>query len=98
MREYPAIHPGEILLEEFLKPMNLTQYRLAHDIGVPPMRISKIVRGERGISADTALRLARYFGMSVEFWTGIQTHYEVENAKMALADRLEREVTVFAAA
>ena len=98
MREYPAIHPGEILLEEFLKPMNLTQYRLAHDIGVPPMRISKIVRGERGISADTALRLARYFGMSVEFWTGIQTHYEVENAKMALADRLEKEVTVFAAA
>ena len=98
MREYPAIHPGEILLEEFLKPMNLTQYRLAHDIGVPPMRISKIVRGERGISADTALRLARYFGMSVEFWTGIQTHYEVENAKMALADRLENEVTVFAAA
>ena len=80
MREYPAIHPGEILLEEFLKPMNITQYRLAHDIGVPPMRISKIVRGERGISADTALRLARYFGMSVEFWTGIQTHYEVENA------------------
>ena len=62
------------------------------------MRISKIVRGERGISADTALRLARYFGMSVEFWTGIQTHYEVENAKMALADRLENEVTVFAAA
>ena len=98
MREYPAIHPGEILLEEFLKPMNITQYRLAHDIGVPPMRISKIVRGERGISADTALRLARYFGMSVEFWTGIQTHYEVENAKMALADRLEKEVTVFAAA
>lgn len=98
MREYPAIHPGEILLEEFLKPMNITQYRLAHDIGVPPMRISKIVRGERGISADTALRLARYFGMSVEFWTGIQTHYEVENAKMALADRLEVEVTVFATA
>ena len=98
MREYPAIHPGEILLEEFLKPMNITQYRLAHDIGVPPMRISKIVRGERGISADKALRLARYFGMSVEFWTGIQTHYEVENAKMALADRLENEVTVFAAA
>ena len=97
MREYPAIHPGEILLEEFLKPMNITQYRLAHDIGVPPMRISKIVRGERGISADTALRLARYFGMSVEFWTGIQTHYEVENAKLALADRLEEEVTVFAA-
>ena len=98
MREYPPIHPGEILLEEFLKPMNISQYQLARDIGVPPMRISKIVRRERGISADTALRLARYFGMSVEFWTGIQTHYAVENAKMALADRLEGEVKVFALA
>ena len=71
--------------------MGITQYRLAQDIGVPAMRISKILRGERGISADTALRLARYFGMSVEFWTGIQTHYEIEKAKMALADRLEQE-------
>lgn len=92
MREYPPIHPGEILQEEFLAPLGISQYRLAHDIGVPPMRISKIVRGERGISADTALRLARYFGMSVEFWTGIQTHYEVELAKMSLGDRLEVEV------
>ena len=92
MREYPPIHPGEILQEEFLKPLGISQYRLAHDIGVPSMRISKIVRGERGISADTALRLARYFGMSVEFWTGIQTHYEVELAKMSLGDRLEVEV------
>ena len=74
--------------------MGITQYRLAQDIGVPAMRINKILRGERGISADTALRLARYFGMSVEFWTGIQTHYEIEKAKMALADRLEREVKV----
>ncbi len=98
MRDYPPIHPGEILLEEFLKPMGISQYRLAKDIGVPAMRINKIVRGERGISADTALRLARYFGMSVEFWTGIQTHYEVEMAKMALADRLEKEVNVFAPA
>jgi addiction module HigA family antidote len=98
MREYPPIHPGEILLEEFMKPLNISQYQLAKDIGVPPMRISKIVRGERGISADTALRLARYFGMSVEFWTGIQTHYEIENAKMALADRLETEVKVLAMA
>jgi addiction module HigA family antidote len=94
MRDYPPIHPGEILLEEFMKPMNISQYQLAKDIGVPSMRISKIVRGERGISADTALRLARYFGMSVEFWTGIQTHYEIENAKMVLADRLEQEVKV----
>jgi len=98
MRDYPPIHPGEILLEEFLKPMGISQYRLAHDIGVPPMRISKIVRGQRGISADTALRLARYFGMSVEFWTGIQTHYNIEVAKTALSDRLEQEVKIFALA
>jgi len=93
MRDFSPIHPGEILLEEFLKPMGITQYRLAQDIGVPAMRISKILRG---ISADTALRLARYFGMSVEFWTGIQTHYEVEKAKVALAGRLEKEVKVLA--
>ena len=98
MRDYPPIHPGEILLEEFMKPMSISQYRLAKDIGVPPMRINKIVHGQRGISADTALRLARYFGMSVEFWTGIQTHYEVELAKMDLADRLEKEVKVLATA
>ncbi len=97
MREFPPIHPGEILQEEFLGPMGISQYRLAKDIGVPAMRISKIVCGERGISADTALRLARYFGMSVEFWTGIQTHYEVEQAKMTLADRLEKEVKVLTA-
>lgn len=95
MRDYPPIHPGEILKEEFMEPMEISQYRLAKDIGVPAMRISKIVRGERGISADTALRLARYFGMSVEFWTGIQTHYEIEQAKMVLGNRLESEVKVF---
>ena len=78
--------------------MGISQYRLAKDLGIPQMRISKILRGERGISADTALRLARYFGMSVEFWTGIQTHYEVEVAKMKLADRLEKEVRVYATA
>ena len=98
MRDFPPTHPGEILLEEFLKPVGISQYRLAKDIGVPAMRISKIVRGERGISADTALRLARYFGMSVEFWTGIQTHYDTELAKMELADRLEKEVKVLAPA
>ena len=97
MREYAPIHPGEILQEEFLQPLGISQYRLAREIGVPAMRISKIVRGERGISADTALRLARYFGMSIEFWTGIQAHYEVEKAKMTLGDRLEREVKVLAA-
>ena len=96
MRDYQPTHPGIILLEEFLIPMNISQTRLARDIGVPTMPINKIVRGERGISADTALGLARYFGMSVEFWTGIQTHYEVEMARMALADRLEQEVKVLA--
>ncbi|MBI1297598.1 HigA family addiction module antidote protein [bacterium] len=95
MREYPPIHPGEILQEEFLAPLGISQYKLAQDIGVPAMRINRIVRGERGISADTAIRLARYFGMSVEFWTGIQTHYEVEMAKMVLGDRLDTEVKVF---
>ena len=98
MRELPPIHPGEILAEEFLIPMGISQYRLAREIGVPPMRINKIVRGERGISADTALRLARYFGMSVEFWTGIQTHYEIETARMELGDRLDSEVKVLAVA
>ena len=96
MRDFPPTHPGEILPEEFLRPMGISQYRLAKDIGVPATRINKIVRGERGISADTALRLARYFGMSVEFWTGIQTHYDTEMARMALAERLEREVKVLA--
>ena len=98
MRDFPPTHPGEILLEEFLKPMGISQYRLAKDISVPAMRISKIVRGERGISADTALRLARYFGMSVDFWTGIQIHYDTEVAKMTLGDRLEKEVIFFVTA
>ncbi len=98
MRDFPPIHPGEILLEEFLKPMGISQYRLAQDLGVPAMRISKIVREERGISADTALRLARYFGMSVEFWTGLQIHFEIEKAKMTLEGRLEKEVKVFSTA
>jgi addiction module HigA family antidote len=95
MRDYLPIHPGEILKEEFLEPMGISQYRLAQDIGVPAMRINRIVHGKRGISADTALRLARYFEMSVEFWTGIQTHYEVEKAKMSLLDRLEKEVKIY---
>ena len=98
MRDFRPTHPGEILLEEFLKPMGISQYRLAKDIGVPAMRINKIVRGERGISADTALRLSRYFGMSVDFWTGIQIHYDTEVVKMTLGDRLEKEVKVFVTA
>ena len=94
MRNFPPIHPGEILREEFLKPMGLTQYRLAVDINVPAMRISKICNEKSGISADTALRLARYFGTSVEFWTGIQAHYDTECTRMKLGDRLQKEVKV----
>jgi addiction module HigA family antidote len=95
MRDFPPTHPGEILMEEFLKPMGISQYRLAKDIGVPAMRINKIARFERGISADTALRLAHYFGMSVDFWTGIQVHYDTEMAKIKLGDRLETEVKTY---
>ena len=95
MRDFKPTHPGEILLEEFLKPMGISQYRLAKEIGVPAMRINKIVHNERGISADTALRLARYFRMTVEFWTGIQVHYDTEMARMSLGNRLEQEVKIF---
>jgi len=91
-------HAGQILLQEFMIPMGISQYRLAKDIGVPAMRINKIVHGKRGISADTALRLARYFGTSVEYWTAMQTHYEVELARIKLGDRLQKEVRVFAVA
>jgi addiction module HigA family antidote len=94
MRDFRPTHPGEILLDEFLKPMGISQYRLAKDIGVPAMRINKIVRSERGISTDTALRLARYFGMTVDFWTGIQVHYDTEMTKMSLGNRLEQEVKI----
>ena len=96
MRDYPTVHPGEILLNEFLIPLGISQYRLAHDISVPVMRVNKICRQERGISADTALRLARYFGTSIEFWSGIQSHYDTETAKMALGDRLQKAVKVLA--
>ena len=74
----PPIHPGEILLEEFLQPMNISQYRLAKDISVPSRRINEIVHRKRGISADTALRLSRYFGLSERFWMNLQTRYEFE--------------------
>jgi len=94
----PPIHPGEILLEEFLDPMGLSQYRLAKDINVPAVRINDIILGKRGISADTALRLAKFFGMSVEFWTGIQSEYEVAMAKNRIEDRLDREIRPYRAA
>jgi len=94
----PPIHPGEILLEEFLDPMRISQYRLAKDINVPAVRINDIILGKRGISADTALRLAKFFGMSVEFWTGIQSEYEVAMAKNRIEDRLDREIRPYRAA
>lgn len=91
-KKLPPIHPGEILLEEFLKPMSLSQYRLAKDIGVPARRINEIVHGQRAISADTALRLARFFDMSERFWLNLQVRYDLEVEKDRLGDRLDREV------
>jgi addiction module HigA family antidote len=91
-KKLPPIHPGEILQEEFLVPIGISQYRLAKDTSVPPRRINEIVRGQRSISADTALRLARYFGTSERFWLNLQAHYDLENEKERLGKRLEREV------
>lgn len=92
------ITPGEILQEEFLKPMRITQYRLSKDIGVPPRRINEIVKGQRAITADTALRLGRYFRMAPEFWLNLQSHYDLECELERLAGRLEKEVKILAAA
>lgn len=97
MKTLPIIHPGEILSEEFLKPMKISQYRLAKDISVPARRINEIVQGKRGITADTALRLARYFGMSERFWINLQARYDLECQKLLMAGRLVREVQVRAA-
>ncbi len=88
----PPIHPGEILEEEYLKPMGVSQYRLAKDISVPPRRINEIVHGKRAITADTALRLAHYFGTSERFWMYLQVRYDLEIQKDLLDDRLEKEV------
>jgi addiction module HigA family antidote len=89
------IHPGEILLEEFLQPMGISQYRLAKDTSVPPRRINEIVHGKRGITADTALRLARFFGTSDRFWLNLQTRYDLEVERERLADRLDHEVVAW---
>lgn len=97
-QKLPPIHPGEILLEEFLKPMGISQYRLAKDMSVSPRRINEIVHGKRAISADTALRLSRYFGLSERFWLNLQSRYDLEIEKDRLADRLEKEVQVYTAA
>jgi addiction module HigA family antidote len=88
------IHPGEVLLEDFIKPLGLSQYRLAKDIGVTPIRISEIVKGKRSITVDTALRLGRYFGTSAEVWLGLQTRYDLEAARDKAAF-IEKEVPVF---
>jgi addiction module HigA family antidote len=93
-KKLPPIHPGEILIEEFLKPMGLSQYRLAKDISVPPRRINEIVHGKRSISADTALRLGRFFGTSPQFWLNLQTRFDLEVTEDLLAERLEKEVQV----
>jgi antitoxin HigA-1 len=89
-REVPLIHPGIILLEDWLKPLGLTQYALAKAIGVPPRRINEIVKGQRGITADTALRLAAFFGTDAQSWLNLQGHYDTEKARAALADVLAR--------
>lgn len=88
----PPVHPGEILLEEYLEPLEISQYRLAKDISVPPRRINEIVHGTRSITADTALRLARYFGTSERFWLNLQARYDLETEKDRLGRRLDREV------
>jgi addiction module HigA family antidote len=95
-KKIPPIHPGEILLEEFLKPMNISQNKIAKDINVPARRINEIVQGKRGVTANTALRLGHYFGMSPQFWINLQTHYDLEVESDKFANKLKREVRVYA--
>jgi antitoxin HigA-1 len=90
------VHPGEILFEEFLRPMEISQTRLAHSISVPPRRINEIVLGKRGITADTALRLARVFGTSVQFWMGLQDEYELREARSTIKDQLDHMTPIAA--
>ena len=97
-RKIKPIHPGEVLLEEFLGPMEISRYRLAKDISVPPRRINEIVHGRRSITADTALRLSRYFGTTERFWMNLQARYELEVEKDRLGSRLDREVQAIGAA
>jgi addiction module HigA family antidote len=94
-KKIEPIHPGVILKEEFLDAMNISQYRLAKDISVPPRRINEIVHGKRAISVDTALRLGRYFKMSPKFWLNLQSHYDLEVQSDKLKDKLDSEVRVF---
>ncbi len=94
-KKMPPLHPGEILFEEFLKPMGMSQNRLALDIRVPARRINEIVQGKRRITADTALRLAKYFNMSAKFWLGLQVDYDLDVAEDKLANRLDKEIQVY---
>ena len=93
----PPIHPGEILKEEFLDAMNISQYRLAKEINVPPRRINEIIHKKRGITANTALRLGRYFGISPQFWTNLQSHYDLEVEMDKIGSKLDKEVKQYAA-
>ena len=88
----PPVHPGEVLFEEFMKPMGLSQNRVGHDLGVSPRRINEIVLGKRSITADTALRLSRYFGNSAEFWMGLQMDYDLDLEIDSRSAQIEREV------
>ena len=97
-RKFDPVHPGVVLAEDFLKGLKITQYRLAKGIGVPPRRINEIVQGKRGITADTALRLGKFFGMEAQFWMNLQARYDLEVAEIGLSKRLVREVTPRAAA
>ena len=94
-KKLAPIHPGEVLLADFLEPLSLSQYRLAHDVSVPPRRINEIVHGTRAVTADTALRLARYFGTTERFWLNLQARFDLETQRDALGARLEREVRIF---
>ena len=94
-KKIDPIHPGEVLMEEFLKPLELSQNQLANDIGVPPRRINEIIHGKRRITADTALRLAHYFKMSPQFWLGLQMDYDLDIEEDKLASRLDKEVGIY---
>ena len=96
MKKIKPIHPGEILFEDFLKPMNISQYRLAKSISVPARRINEIVHGNRSITADTALRLARFFGTSAQFWMNLQSHFDLELQEDMIGGRLDKEVRALA--
>jgi antitoxin HigA-1 len=95
-KKLPPIHPGEILLLEFLEPLGVSQYRLSKEISVPPRRINEIVKGSRAITANTALRLARFFGTSERFWLNLQSHFELETERDRLGGKLQKEVHVLA--